>query len=544
MLRAASAAALLAGAALLPAGGAAAPTWHTGLPIAPDRVGLGAPAAALGAGGDAIGAWTLSADDGRAVRVEVRARHGRLAPWRRELLSGPVPAGAGGLAAAMAPGGSAAVAWRAAGGRVHVAVRVGRRGAWRVAAVPSGPAAAGPAAFASPRVAAGADGSAAVVWAAREAPGWVVRGAARSGARGVWRATPALALDPGAGMPSLGLAPDGGAAVAWSPQPGPGAVRAALRPAGGGWGPAVVLDGTGGAPSAAAGAGGTVRVAWSTGGGDPVVRVASADLRAGSFGAAEDVAPGSAAQVGAPAGGGLAVAWMPTAGGLAALVRGPAAPGAPAGLAAPGAPADGRPTVVAAGGTGRAAVTWIEDPGPGAATAGMATGAPGAPWRTALQPVGEDVPAPAAAVGPGGDVLVLTAAVGRSGTGRTVLAAAFDDAPRPRLTGAVAGRRIGPRRVAWTVDVRNASGVRAAGVRLRVLLCCGALPVAPLPAGAVRRGRALALGLGTLPPGGRRAVTVHARLGPGGRAAPPLAEVHAVAVPPVRLPVVRAPADP
>ena len=359
LLRAASAAALLAGRRSSPR---AARRRPPGTPVCrsrPTASGWGRPPPRWARAGTRSGRGRSAPTMGGPCAVEARRATGAGTVAARAPLR-PVPAGAGGLAAAMAPGwvGGRRVAGR--GRRVHVAVRVGRRGAWRVAAVPSGPAAAGPAAFASPRVAAGADGSAAVVWAAREAPGWVVRGAARSGARGVWRATPALMLDPGAGMPSLGLAPDGGAAVAWGPQPGPGAVRAALRPAGDGWGPAVVLDGTGRRPVRGGRRRRTVRVAWSTGGGDPVVRVASADLRAGSFGAAEDVAPGSGAQVGAPAGGGLAVAWTPPAGGLAALVRGPAAPGAPAGLAAPGAPADGRPPVVAAGGAGRAAVTWIE----------------------------------------------------------------------------------------------------------------------------------------------------------------------------------------
>jgi hypothetical protein len=390
-------------------------------------------------------------------------------------------------------------------------------------------------------VAVGAGGAVEVLWAAREPSGWVVRGAVRGGAGGAWRATPALTLDPDAGAPSIGLSADGGAVAAWGPRAGAGAVRAASRPPGGAWAAPVVLDATGGAPSAAVTAGGSTAVSWTGGAGAPVVRVASGTSAAGTFGAPEDVAPGAGGGVAASAGGVLAVSWTPPAGGLAALVRRPGAPGAPQVLAGPGSPAEGFPAAVAAGGGGRAAVTWIDAEGPGTATAGMAAAAPGVAWRTARQPVGEDVPVPAAAVGPDGAVLVLTAAVGRSGSGRTVLAASFDGTPRPRLAGAVAGRRLGGRLVAWTMTVRNPSRVRAVGVRVRVAFCCGARPAGALPAGAVRSGRVLTVPLGDVPAGRRRVVRVHALLGPAARPAAPSVEVRAVAVPPARLPVTRVP---
>ena len=527
-------AAAVAAAVVVPAADAAA-TWHTGLPIAPDRVGLGPPVAGLGRGGEAVGAWTLPADRGRAFTVEVRARHGRLAAWTVELRTGRVPAGADALAAAMSPAGAAAVAWRASGGAVRVATRPGRRGTWTVDAVPSGPAVAGPAAFASPRVAVRDDGSADVVWAARENGTWTIRGAARTGGRGPWQPTAALTTG-AAGEPSVALAADGGSAAAWSTPAG--AVAGAVRAPAGAWTASQDLTAAGTAPSAAIADGGAAQVAWSATAedGGPVVRVAQGAAASG-FGAPEDGATGSGPRV-AAGGGTLVLAWAPPGGGLAALVRPPAAAPGAVTLAPPGTDVATARVGAAAGASGRAAVTWVDPQGLGTASAGMATAAPGAPWRVAEQPVGEDVPAPSAAVAPDGDVLVLTAAVGRGGTGRTVLAASVDGAARPRLAGRVTGRRTGPRRAAWTLVVRNPSRVRAEGVRLRVRVCCGTRPVPPLPAGAsaVRDGRTFAVALGTLPAGASRRLHLAVRLGRDGRLTTPLAEASAVAVPPVRLP--------
>jgi hypothetical protein len=521
-----AAVALLAGAALLPTG-ASAGTWHTGLPVAPDRVGLGPPVAALGRHGEAVGAWTVPADRGRAMRIEIHERHGVLAPWRRAARSGTMPAGSGALAAAVSPGGAAAVAWRASGGAVRAAVRDGRRAPWRIAAVPGGPPAAGLAGFASPALAVRDDGSADLLWAAREGAGWVVRAAVRAGAAGPWVQAPALALAPSAAQPLVAVAPDGGAAAAWAEA---GAVRAAVRGPDGRWTAAQPL-GPGAAPAVAVAAGGDVRVAWSApSGGAGVVRIAAADARTGMVTAAEDLVAGTAPQIAAAAGA-SAVAWAPPGGGLAALVRdAAAAPAAP--LARQG---DVPGAAVAMGGPGRAVVAWVDREGPGSATAGMATALPAGRWRVAAQPVGEDVPAPSAAVGPGGDVLVLTAAGGRSGTGRTVLAASFDAVARPRLTGSVTGRRLGGRRVAWTARVRNASRVPAAGVRLRVVIPSATRLVSPLPRGAVRHGRVVGVRLGALGPGRARVVRFVTHAGPRATAAAPAAEARAVAVAPVTL---------
>jgi hypothetical protein len=385
------------------------------------------------------------------------------------------------------------------------------------------------------------DGSAEVLWAARENGRWTIRGAARTGRRGPWQPTASLTTGTVA-EPSAALAADGGAAAAWATPAG--GVAAAVRAPAGAWPAPQELDAVGAAPSAAIAGGGTARVAWSatTAGGGPVVRLAQGDA-VGGFGPPEDVAAGSGPRS-AAGGGTLLLAWSPPAGGLAALVRPPAAMPGPVTLAPPGTAVGAARVGVAAGAAGRAAATWVDPQGLGTATAGMATAAPGAPWGVALQPVGEDVPAPSPAVAPDGDVLVLTAAVGRGGTGRTVLAASFDDAARPRLTGRLTGRRTGPRRAAWTVVVRNPSRVRAAGVRLRARFCCGSRLVPPLPAGAVRNGRTVTVPLGTLPAGASRRVCLAVRLGRDGRLTTPLAEASAVAVPPVRLPAAVATAGP
>ncbi|HET6689584.1 MAG TPA: hypothetical protein VFG74_01860, partial [Miltoncostaeaceae bacterium] len=417
-------------------------------------------------------------------------------------------------------------AWRASGGAVRVAARAGGRGAWRIAAVPGGPPAAGPTAFASPALAVRDDGSADLLWAAREGDGWTVRAAVRAGAAGRWVAAPALAPGPSAGQPRAAVAPDGGAAAAWTDA---GAVVLAVRGPDGRWTAAQPL-GPGAAPAVAVAAGGVVRVAWSApSGGADIVRVGGAGTGTGSVGAAEDLAAGTGPQIAATTGA-SAVAWAPPGGGLAALVRDAAAPATP--LARQG---DVPAAMVAIGGPGRAVVTWVDREGPGSATAGMATAVPGGPWRVAVQPVGEDVEAPSAAVGPGGDVLVLTASVGRSGTGRTVLAASFDAVARPRLTGSVTGRRLGGRRVAWTVRVRNASRVPAAGVRLRIVAPSATRILPPLPPGAVRRGRAVEVRVGALGPRRARAVRLVVLPGPRATAAAPSAEARAVAVAPVAL---------
>ena len=325
-----------------PAGGAAAPAWHTGLPIAPDRVGLGAPAAALARAGTRSGRGRSAPTTERAVRVEVRARHG---VWHR-----------GGASSSPGRSRRSRAAWRrrwpgwvggrrvAGRGRAR-ARRRARRPAWCMArrSRAVGSAAAGPAGIrvatgrrGRRRLGRGGVGGARGAGVGRPAPPARARGG--SGAR-----RRALMLDPGAGMPSLGLAPDGGAAVAWGPQPETGAVRAALRPAGDGWGPAVVLDGTAAPrPRRPAPAG---RSGWR---GAPAAATRSSASPRPTSAPGPSAPPKTWRRGPAPRsehlrGGGLAVAWTPPAGGLAALVRGPAAPGAPAGLAAPGAPADGRP---------------------------------------------------------------------------------------------------------------------------------------------------------------------------------------------------------
>ena len=435
----------------------------------------------------------------------------------------------------------------AVGRVVRVATRPPGSRRWSVGRLPHSPASAGLFGFASPQVSIADGGAAHVIWAAREDGAWVIRGATRSRGGETWRPVPALALGPEAGSaaPRLALAGDGGAAAAWvTPTVGrapSGVVRAALRTTDGAWSAPASLATDGSELAIATASGGLAQVAWAAPGAAPMVRSAAGDGTAGTWAPPADVTPGGFPRLAIDARGNvLLTASSPDAsGGLNALLLGPSAPAAGVIRLATPAPqpsAEVAPRAgVALSRSGRAAVAWSDPGGPGSATAGMATARAGGPWQRAQHPVGEDVATPAVAVSPEDDVLVLTSALGLSGTGRTVLASSFDAKPRPRLGGTVRGRRLRDGRVAWTVTVVNSSSVRADGVRLRVSLCCGTRLLSPAPANARRQGRRVLIAVGRLSPRARRSVVLVVAPGRTVTDEAPPTDVRAIAVAPTQL---------
>jgi hypothetical protein len=186
--------------------------------------------------------------------------------------------------------GDAVVLWRPEGQAVQVASRTGWRGAWRVRALPSGPAALGDpdyAGFASPQVALAFDGAAAVLWATQERSGsavgpgfmpgrYVVRGARRASRGGAWQESPALALEPVVDLgwtvlrPRLAVDAAGDAAALWivaTPESvqtalAEGAIQAARRSGDGPWSGPVTLADPAGLGDVALAANGRAAVVW------------------------------------------------------------------------------------------------------------------------------------------------------------------------------------------------------------------------------------------------------------------------------------------
>ena len=541
-------AALLSALALAPV--ASARTWHEGIAIAPVGSGPGPPAAAVGENGEALAAWTVRLAGGRA-RVEARVRRGYRSAWRRQTLSGTFAAPPTRVAAGIAADGASVVAWRIPGGPVRAAVRDRRDAAWRVLAVPSGPATAGFFDFWSPRVTVGPGGEATLVWTAREAEGWVARGAHRAGRGAPWRTTPPLVIgSAAAAAPALALDTSGDAVAAWFEPAGTGSplltgpVRASLRQGTGAWGAATTLSATGYAPSAVV-AGGRALVAWEERPGADVagadVRLAAGEVSTQAWAAPETVADGRAPIVTADAAGDALLSWA-----------GPAAADGSAPFLAALRPAGGRweaPLTLVASPSlsaievGRAhgamsargrAFTAVTDPeGPGSATTVLATRPLwGGPWDRVALPVGADDPDVALAASPSGDAVALVPASRAVSGGDTVIAVSYDGAARPVVRARISGRRQPDGAVAWSVIVRNAGRVAAKGVRLRLSICCGARLLASRPAGVPETRPWVTWSLGSLAAG--RATTVRLTVRPAASGASPPrlgGEVWAIAAP-------------
>jgi hypothetical protein len=552
-LGAAALAALLAAAAT----GAAAPAgrWHEPLTIVPEVDLGGAAVPAIGSGGDAIAAFIAAHAPDASLRVRVKERHGLRAPWGRAVALSPVVPGVAGPVAAMDAAGDAIVAWRPGDAApVRVAVRRGRRGAWRTTSVPSGPALS--VHFTQPRVAIGPGGAAALLWGSQELGGWVVRGARRLAFGAAWRESPPLALDAGAVLGLLAqpaeLAVDaaGDAAAAWLvPASGAagdlprctcpslccafplGTVRVARRSGDGAWGSPETLTPTGSDVDVSVAPNGLAAVVWrERGSGDLVptpVKLAFGAPGALGWSAPETLAdPGRAPAVAVNGRGDALVAWgnpLDSADEASrqltvrvAIRLASGAWGAMGTFPTGGHSGSGgvesetlRPLLhPALDDAGRGYLTWttgaVSVGTSGHLLAGDATGWP----RYRL-----DSAVTAPAIGPDGVALVL---LGQQQVG--LGAVSFDAAPDVRVTARVRGRwsrRLGA--VAWTVRARNVGRIGARGMRMWMRMPSGEGGglVASRPRGRVRRdvdGDLYVWRLGRLAPGACR--TVHLTVRP------------------------------
>ena len=358
----------------------------------------------------------------------------------------------------------------------------------------------------------GGDRSAALVWAERAAGAWTVRSARRPTSGAAWSETPPLALGPGASEPSIALSPDGTAVAAWTVPSSPdffatGPIFAAVRSTDGAW-TAVTPLAAGGArlPSAGAGYDGRAAVAWedrTTA--TPSVVVAEAGL-ATAWGAPQAVTPGQAPRVAANASGDLVLTWAglgtPQATPILAAVK-PTGAGWPAGTEL--TPGEGVTWIeaslarVAIGGTGRAFVGFLDQEGPGSATATLAAARFNESWKTAPVRVGGDLFDIALSASSGGNGLAVLPS--ESGDGGFLQAADFDSYARPVVTAGLAGVRRADGTVAWTAVMRNRGRVGAQGVRLSLAICCGTRLVSARP-GGTRSGRVVNWTVPRLAPGG------------------------------------------
>jgi hypothetical protein len=522
---------------------AAGRTWHPALTITPRGAEPGDPAAAAGTGGEALAAFSTTIR-GRS-RVEARVRDPANAPWVQVVLSGTFPTAPPPPAAAIESAGRAVVAWRVPGGTVRSAVRDRPHGGWRVIPVaPGGVVDEGLGFRGALATMDSADRSAALVWAERAGGAWTVRSARRAGPGSAWAETPPLALAPGAAEPSLALSPDGTAAAAWTVPSGPGffatgPVQAAVRSTDGAWTAATTLA-AGGAriPSAAAGYDGRAAVAWEDrSAATPSVTVAEAGLGT-VWGAPQPVAPGEAPRVGANASGDLVLSWGgvgdPFVTPILAAVKPAGAPWPAPGRLRPGEDltwVEASLARVAIGGTGRGFVAFLDQEGPGSATATLAAARPGERWTTAEVPVGADLFGIALSASSGGNGLAVLPS--ESSEGRALKAADFDSYPRPVLTAGLAGVRRAGGTVAWTAAVRNRGRVAAQGVRLRLAVCCGARLLTMRPAGA-RSGPFVTWTVPRLAPGRSSTIRLTVRPAPGSRGGLG-GSFSAVAVPPASL---------
>ena len=472
---------------------AAGRTWHPALTITPRGAEPGDPSAAAGTGGEALAAFS-STTKGRS-RVEARVRDPANAPWVPVVLSGTFPTAPARPAAAIETAGRAVVAWRIPGGAIRSAVRDRPHGDWRVVPVAPGSVVDDDLGFRSALATMDSgDRSAALIWAERAGGAWTVRAARRASTGAAWAETPPLALGAGAAEPSLALSPDGTAVAAWTVPSGPGffatgPLHAAVRSTDGAWTAITPLAGGGARiPSAAAGDDGRAAVAWEDrSAATPQVTVAEAGLGT-VWGAGQPVAPGEAPRVGANASGDLVLSWAgvgtPSATPILAAVKQSGAPW-PAGREL--TPGEGLTWIeaslaqVAIGGTGRGFVAFLDQEGPGSATATLAAARPGESWTTADVPVGADLFGIALSASSGGNGLAVLPS--ESTDGRALKAADFDSYPRPVLTAGLAGVRRAGGTVGWTAVVRNRGRVAAQGVRLRLGICCGTRLVAASPGG-------------------------------------------------------------
>jgi hypothetical protein len=186
--------------------------------------------------GETLVAWI----DGGAVRVA----HGQAANGTWDAPFTPATGGVGidtDVAVAMNPAGDAVLAWswrRSTGGPtlVQAAFRPGG-GSWGTP-IDLGAAGSGRSHVAA---AINAPGGAAVVWL----DGTALRGAGRSRATGKWSPSATVATNVADNGARMAMNLGGNAIAAWSNK-ATGAIRAALRPAGGAWQPSVRISSPGG----------------------------------------------------------------------------------------------------------------------------------------------------------------------------------------------------------------------------------------------------------------------------------------------------------
>lgn len=541
-------AALVVGALSAPGVAVAAPTWHTHLQVAPFGTAPGDPGAVLGPGGDALAAWSVSTTAGLRPRVQVRTRAGFTQPWSVRWTSPVLPTRPSGVVVARGAGGSAVVAWRSPAGGVTSAVRDGTHGGWRLLTVATGAGTTDPDDLRVPVAAVAADGTARLAWVSTEAGTTVVRTAERPPG-GTW--TPTGALDVPVAPQRVAIDAAGDAVAVWViPAPGTeqrivptGAVVAARRAAGAGWGPSEPLGDTVAGADAALDATGTATIAWSAGGATgPRIVVARAARGAAAVGAPTSVAAGIIPRVAVGESGTVtALAWTDADAGFRAPLR--AAVDSGAGWTTPQQLWDSssfgtvevNATRVAVAPDGRVVVGWLDPEGPGSATVVLRSAGADGVFRGIEQAVGTDEDGFVIAPGPDDAALVLTPAeVARSG-GHTIFAASYDAAPRPALRATVHGRRLaGTRRTAWTVTVRNRGAATATGVLLTLNSgCCGNRVVSAVPAGrAMPPTRNIRWALGTIRVGAARTVRITTLAGV--RTRPPyllIGTLAAVAVP-------------
>ena len=483
---------LAAAAAAAPAVGAGTPRWLPAVPIMGqvDATPL-APGASLSAGGQALavtGAWVGRPRPalpwaGRGWVVVASARPGLRAAWSRpSRLSAPAAAPGCTPAVAANARGDAVVVWREPGGRVESAVRRGPRGAWRILPVASGPLRANPWGacdsafdFASPRVAVGPSGAAAVAWTTSAGPASppTVHGAALPASGRAWRPAPDLAI-PVTGPVALAVDGAGDLVAAWS---GPEReALVALRPAAGRWEAPEALGRVSppGWCDVALSGSGDAAATWAD---DSGVEVALRPDGAPGWSAPDAVAAGGTMpRVALDGRGDVLAAWtegIAPAGGTWTL-HGAARDGAtgawtasPVLASASAATGDDVPRAgeVVVGDDGTGAVEWAdpaEAPGPAAAV--VAVWRAGA-WESqaAPGPVGDAVLA--LAPGPTG----LLVGQGHEGFG-PLAAASYDAAPAVSVRVTVRGRARPAPQVGddWTIVVRNSGRVPARGVRLRI----------------------------------------------------------------------------
>jgi hypothetical protein len=312
---------------------AAAPqrTWHPAIRISPSVVTV---ANGLGSRGEALGTRTVIVS--KRWRVQALVRHGFLAPWTTQWVSGPL-AHVPGVTATMNDAGAAVAVWRYQGGAVQTAVRTTPTGVWRAWSVPAGAPNRG---FTAATAAITANGHAAVLWQAHEARGTGVRGIMRTGTNARWQLTPTLypTAPAGSSVDSISFATNGAgdAVAAWivvPPGSHLGTVHVALRRANGSWTAPVTLANPpappgliySAQPAVAIAADGGVVVGWdaapttdlSTG----QVVIDTANAHTGSWASPQVVAPGAQPSVAINTSGEIAAVWERWTGGFTSVIN-------------------------------------------------------------------------------------------------------------------------------------------------------------------------------------------------------------------------------